>query len=64
MTWLPAPIEGFRALLLITLHPIPLGYIASKDKNEFIIFVCIYLIDNLLIAFLGATGLEQVCKSL
>ncbi|AAZ24781.1 hypothetical protein CPS_2689 [Colwellia psychrerythraea 34H] len=28
----------------------PLGYISAMDKNEFIIFVCIYLIDNLLIA--------------
>ena len=45
-------------------QPIPSGYMASNDKNEFIIFVCIYLIDNLLIAFLSATGLEQVCKSL
>ncbi|KGJ88644.1 hypothetical protein ND2E_3942 [Colwellia psychrerythraea] len=42
----------------------PSGYMASKDKNEFIIFVCIYLIDYLLIASLRVTDLEQVCKSL
>ncbi len=55
---------GCRALLFITFSPIPLGYMTSKDKNEFIIFVCIYLIDNLLTAFLAATDLEQICKSL
>jgi len=42
----------------------PLGYIPSIDRNEFNIFDCIYLIDNLLIAFLGATNMEQICDSL